>query len=173
MAEGANGTSLATPPTAWSNGKSGNPRGRPARSKEQKDQRELFAAECRKLWPSMLNQLKSIALDREQKTNDRLAAIRMVLHWAFGKPVQSVEVDVEVNQIFDMPEHERASRLQAIIALAEERKAAEERRNLEGTATVVDVIDELAAKAELQPIRNPVPAKGRIRNRPRRPKPKH
>lgn len=125
-------------------GRSGNPGGR---TKALKDGRQAMAAECQKLWPQMLAVTKSIALDPYQKVNARISAVKMIFHWGFGKPTQNVEVEVTVDSIFNMPDHERASKLQAIISLAEERQRAEAARTVNGTSsTVTDVEDETVAK---------------------------
>lgn len=126
-------------------GQSGNPNGR---SKVTRAGRQALEAECVKLWPQMLAVTKSIALDPYQKVNARISAVKMIFHWGFGKPAQNVEVEVTVDGIFNMPDHERASKLQAIISLAEERAKAEGAKTVNGTSSeVTDVEDEMPVKA--------------------------
>lgn len=64
-------------------GKSGNPRGRPKQTQEQKD----ALAMIRDLAPEAAERLRDILHDPDTKTNDLLRAIEIVFDRAFGKEI--------------------------------------------------------------------------------------
>ena len=74
-------------------GQSGNPRGRPKQTKEQRD----ALAMIRDLAPEAAEKLCEILHDPEAKATDQLRAIEIILDRAFGKPrvIEAAASDVE------------------------------------------------------------------------------
>lgn len=74
-------------------GQSGNPKGRPKKSKEEVDAEKI----CRSFAPEALEKLRELM----DSSNDsiRLKAISIILDRAYGKPKQAVESQIEVSNL--------------------------------------------------------------------------
>lgn len=77
------------PGRPFQKGQSGNPRGRPKRTKEQKD----ALAMIRDMAPEAAEQLKNILQDPDTKTTDKLRAIELIFDRAFGKAYATEAID--------------------------------------------------------------------------------
>ena len=69
--------------TSFKPGQSGNPKGRPKQTQEEKD----ALAMIRELAPTAAEKLKEILLDKATKHETALKAIEIVLERTYGKPV--------------------------------------------------------------------------------------
>ena len=86
----ANSTGTARAPgRPFKPGQSGNPKGRPRQTKEQKD----ALAMIRDLAPEAAQKLREILQDPETKTTDKLRAIEIIFDRAFGKAYATEAVD--------------------------------------------------------------------------------
>ena len=77
------------PGRPFEKGKSGNPRGRPKQTQEQKDALQMI----RDLAPEAAEKLRDILHDEKTKPADALRAIEMIFDRAFGKG------DITVNEV--------------------------------------------------------------------------
>ena len=79
----ANSTKTARGPgRPFEKGKSGNPKGRPKQTQEQKDALKMI----RDLAPLAADKLREIIQNPDAKIPDQLRAIEMILDRAYGKP---------------------------------------------------------------------------------------
>lgn len=78
-------------------GKSGNPKGRPKQTQEQKDALKMI----RDLAPEAAERLRDIILDPGTKTNDLLRAIEIVFDRAFGKETFNAPNEI-LRSLFDL-----------------------------------------------------------------------
>lgn len=81
-------TERKVPRSAFKPGQSGNPGGRPKRTKEQKDALEMIRA----LAPEAAERLRAIISDPETKPDVQLRAIDIVLERTYGKAAAPVAV---------------------------------------------------------------------------------
>lgn len=80
------------PKTAFAKGVTGNPGGRPKRTPEEID----LVAACRAKTPDALNVMVEIMQNGEQEKN-RLTAAQAIIERAYGKPVQPVDANANVD----------------------------------------------------------------------------
>ena len=82
MEDAANNRKAArVPGRPFKPGQSGNPSGRPKKTKEQKDALQMI----RDLAPDAANVLRGILYDENTKTTDKLKAIEIILDRTYGK----------------------------------------------------------------------------------------
>lgn len=79
-------------------GQSGNPKGRPKQTQEQKDALQMI----RDLAPDAAERLREIILDRSVKTNDLLRAIEIVFDRAFGKETNNTVPNELLQSLLDL-----------------------------------------------------------------------
>ncbi|WP_378955677.1 DUF5681 domain-containing protein [Pelosinus sp. sgz500959] len=91
-------------------GQSGNPGGRPAKKAE-------LAVSCREMTPDILQTIQGIIANNEAKDADRISASRLVLEYGFGRPSQTVEVDVST-KVEEMSDEQRRARIRELQAKA-------------------------------------------------------
>ena len=81
-------TGRKAPSTAFKPGQSGNPKGRPKQTQEQKD----ALAQIRALAPEAAMRLQQIVNDPESKSDVLLRAIDIILDRAYGKAAAQVSI---------------------------------------------------------------------------------
>lgn len=79
-------------------GQSGNPKGRPKQTQEQKDALQMI----RDLAPEAADRLRDVILDPGVKTNDLLRAIEIVFDRAFGKETNNAGQNELLQSLLDL-----------------------------------------------------------------------
>lgn len=82
-------TDRKAPKTAFKPGQSGNPKGRPKQTKEQKDALQMI----RDLAPLAAEKLKEIIEADDARTTDQLRAIEIILDRTYGKTCATETAD--------------------------------------------------------------------------------
>jgi len=79
----------------WEQGQSGNPKGRPKKNHALIDYVHQKTSGGKKL----IDELYKIAMHEDSRDRDRMRAIELLLERGFGKNVQPVQLDAEVNVV--------------------------------------------------------------------------
>ena len=88
MSANREGTERKAPKTAFKPGQSGNPKGRPKQTQEQKDALEQIRA----MAPEAVAQLRKMINDPKTRADARIRAIEIVLERTYGKAVAAVSI---------------------------------------------------------------------------------
>jgi len=127
----------ASGPTRWQKGQSGNPAGRVPKDRVLQTYVATKTHDGRK----MVDELWSIALDAKIRVRDRIKAMEILLERGFGKPVQQVEVDGQVNLTRELSSFSDKELMELVDLRkrlrGDEEDTAEEAQVIEGEARVV------------------------------------
>ena len=80
---------------SWEKGQSGNPKGRPKKNHALIDYINQKTTGGKKL----IDELYKLAMREDARDRDRMRAIEILLERGFGKSIQPVQVDAEVNVV--------------------------------------------------------------------------